>query len=380
MYRNIDFPNTSSDHSQWIATINNLSRSRGLQYTHTINLGQFKFIDLDRHGHQTKLDETIQYGHMMALEALIKSLPVDTLTSVEFGSHARPAVEGGYDLLWRSQKNLQNLEVNFRTLYANGQISSLTKELQSLHKLSELKVDFGNHFIHVRLWLRDVMEGHEFRKVHFRRLPSVPKSQAIEINICSLQDCLINGNPGILTHLTIYQVELTDGNRLSLDEFPSLDHLEIDYCFAVDLALVAFRKPRLTHFLLRDNHRYARRMAVLTEFMTRFQTLQSIVLDLTEPFLQLGEGDRFAQAVVQHASGLELLYFTDNGNGVNMSSYGFNDNRLACNLTLLLEPVTKCKQLRQLTIMLRAKDIVDSCKVSSAPNLRSLRTRAKSAH
>ena len=122
LYRNIDIANTSNDHSQRIATINNLSQSRGLQYTHTINLGQSKFLDADRRGHWTKLDDTIQQGRWRALEALIKNLPIDTLTNVEFGNHARPAIEGGYDLLWRSQKNLQSLQVNFRTLYPNGLI------------------------------------------------------------------------------------------------------------------------------------------------------------------------------------------------------------------------------------------------------------------
>lgn len=117
---------------------------------------------------------------------------------------------------------------------------------------------------------------------------------------------------------------------------------------------------------------------MLTDFMA-CQTLKSIVMDITKPYLRLGEGDRFAQAVVQHASSLKLLYFTCNGNGLdNLSNYGFNDNGLGS--TLLLEAVMKCKQLLQLTIMLRVKDIVDSCKVSSAFNFRSLMTRTRSAH
>ena len=224
------------------------------------------------------------------------------------------------------------------------------------------------------------MRGHDFHKVHFRRFPRVPEFHVTEMNICSLQGFLINGNPRILTHLTLYKIELIDRDRLSLDEFPSLVHLEIEYCNTAAVALETFHKPCLTHFLLRDNHHVMRRMAVLADFMARFQTLKSIVMDIPKPYLRPGKGDKLAQAVVQHANGLELLYFTCNGNGLNMSKYGFNDNGLESTLRLLLEAVVKCKQLCQLTIMLRAKDVVNSCKVSSAFNFRSLMTGTNSAH
>ena len=91
------------------------------------------------------------------------------MTRLEFGRRARPATNGEYHLLWR--KNPQNLQVRFNSSHPNALKSPLAEDLQSLRELSELLVDFGqNALLIVRLWLRDIMKGHEVRKVHFNRL------------------------------------------------------------------------------------------------------------------------------------------------------------------------------------------------------------------
>ncbi len=82
-----------------------------------------------------------------------------------------PAFNEEYDLLWGSQKNLQNLQVDLTFAYPNALISPLAEDVQSLRELPELMVDFGqNSLLRVRLRLRDVMEGHLFRKIHFKCL------------------------------------------------------------------------------------------------------------------------------------------------------------------------------------------------------------------
>ena len=48
--------------------------------------------------------------------------------------------------------------------------------------------------------------------------------------VCSLQAFLINGDPGILTHLTLHKVAPIYGGILSLDSFPSLVHLDLQGC------------------------------------------------------------------------------------------------------------------------------------------------------
>lgn len=53
------------------------------------------------------------------------------------------------------------------------------------------------------------------------------------MNIGSLEECLINGNPRMLTYLTLHKVHLFNGNvTLSLDAFHCLVHLEMEKCLA----------------------------------------------------------------------------------------------------------------------------------------------------
>ena len=295
LYRNLDVPSTSSDHSHFEATLNSLSQSRGIQYTRTVKIGHSKFINSNTHGHCT------------AMEAFIKSLPVDAVTRFEFGSYAWPAICGGYDLLWQSQRNLQNLQVDFEPANPNGPINPLKNYIRNLRKLSELEVDFGCTLPVVRLWLRDVMDGHDFSKIHFRYLRLSDPGEE-EIEFLPLQDCLINGNPKTLTHLTLFDVYLPRSDTLTLDAFPCLVHLDAQEWFPLLPVLEAFQEPRLTHLLLRDTSTGMNKWSGLTKFLASFQTLKSIVIDLPELWMQPDNGGSLPQAIAHHARGLNLLY------------------------------------------------------------------------
>ena len=123
-------------------------------------------------------------------------------------------------------------------------------------------------------------------------------------NICSFQNCLINGKHGICTHLTIYQVFLIYGDILSLDAFPCLVKLESQEGFSNDF-LQDFHRPRLTHFLLRVRDCIRERMTMLTKYMTHFQTLRSKVFDIPKPCMRPGEDESFAQAIVHQGCTLK---------------------------------------------------------------------------
>ena len=183
--------------------------------------------------------------------------------------------------------------------------------MQSLRDLSELNIDFGQSQFSVRPWLKDNMSGHDFRKVHFK---SLLMAKHPNLNICSLQNCLINGNPGIRTHLTIYQVFLIYGDILSLDAFPCLVKTGVPGGFSTNGFLQDFHRPRLTHFLPTVRDCIRERMTMLTKFMTHFQTLGSNVFDIPKPCMWPGEDERFAQAIAHQGCTLKYLYFTCNGN------------------------------------------------------------------
>lgn len=80
--------------------------------------------------------------------------------------------------------------------------------------------------------------------------------------------------------------------------------------------------------------------------MARFQTLKSIVIDMSERW----DDDSLVQAIAHHACCLKLLYFT------------CNPSEMRSNL--FFEVVAECKQLRQLTLILNVNAIVISCKIS----------------
>lgn len=141
-----------------------------------------------------------------------------------------------------------------------------------------------------------------------------------------------------------------------------LIHLKFEQTFNIDIALQTFHRPHLTHFLLKDTLRFVHRLLPLTMFLTRFHNLESIVMDIAEPISHRLRATSLGKLFAHHACGLKLLDFNCNGNA------------------LLLETVIQCNQMRQLTLMLRIRDNVESCKVSPKSVSLWLMARRMSAH
>ena len=92
-----------------------------------------------------------------------------------------------------------------------------------------------------------------------------------------------------------------------------------------------------------------RGLIALRTFITGFQTLKCIVIEINKTYVILDLYDGLAQAIMHHACGFNLLYFTCKVNTLRTRRF-----------------IEECKQLQQLTIRMRVKDIVNSCKVSPA--------------
>lgn len=66
----------------------------------------------------------------------------------------------------------------------------MTTDVQCLCNLSELNINFGQSLFYVRLWLRDVMDGHHFRKKRFKNLSRAPSSELESLLISRFMKCL----------------------------------------------------------------------------------------------------------------------------------------------------------------------------------------------
>lgn len=93
-----------------------------------------RFIDSDK------------LGLYITVERLTQLPPVDALTRVDIRSYARLIVKEGYGLLWRSQRKVQNLQVDLNVLLPNAQIGPKTNDAQSLGDLSELMANRHSPF------------------------------------------------------------------------------------------------------------------------------------------------------------------------------------------------------------------------------------------
>ena len=326
-----------------------LVHSSGLKYTTSITIG---FCDSDR----------LEYCKL--LDKLVPRLPRDSITRFEFGSHGRPTGDM-LKLLWASQRNLRNVQLDFNIL--NPIPSELVlweaSIFQSLKGVTEVSMDFGSTVGPGEArQILDLLHLENLEVASFRVLPqNIPADSRSQTVISRKWDCLFQEKfPASLCQLTLTFVRLPKSSILQLDQYPHLSYLELRACQNADMILSYFKQPRLRRF------RYCQESAEpdiipLIVFLDHFSGLEELIIQYHEPLFR-EVIDSFRHAIALHSGSLRSLMVA---RLETQNSRGEGD--------CLESLATGCKQLRQLGIELpRSNHGVSSvCNlIKSIPTLR----------
>lgn len=327
LYRDISLPYRPED-NQWKRVIL-LSQSRQLQHVRSINIGQ----------------SDVQ-GHVFceALYPLLITLPANTLKRFEWSGRGRPT-PNGQTYLWETQKQLQNLQLDFY-YYAPSikeMLRSQKAELQSLHDVVELSINFAGvtneDLVHS---LFDMLGLKALRKI---KLASLPDYRDTVNGATFGESFYLKFLPRTLTHITLFYMNLPAAEHWNLSEYYHLSHLEFYDCRNVGSILASFTQPTLKHLSLGYGSNEDLDYSVAA-FLGRFGSLENLTLakwGVSGPTMGYGY---LAESIASHRGSLKSLI---------LAIEEFS--------TPLFDATLCCLKIQELALTLETTELPVHCKV-----------------
>ena len=266
------------------------------------------------------------------LNLLIPKLRPNSLQSFVFETNCRPRADY-LVLLWKMQRNLKKLYFDFKLCApAINEIAKAYKtELQRLHDVEELEIDFAEEGEKEASMLFDCIDLKNLRKITLESV--VPRSSRVA-NPTFGSTFFNQRLPRTLTHICFRQMSLEMPSSWELRKFDCLESLTLTDCVNVNSILDSLR-PRVLkhlHIIGSDAHPLA-----LSQCLHSFSSLESLSIAVAlrrSNFANIN--DLLVEAITCHRGQLRTLRFSPPERGMAFST--------------LEHLLTSCQQLETLIL------------------------------